>query len=252
MRKIFQILLLALMLMFSSASAYEINDNYIEYEGIVYPSSEKDPNKLRRMAELIAYQRLAEQVAEVNVDSSSTVRNVCELDETANFKVQTILRNLRYVSEFRDSDGSFHAIIRVYLHSAPNSLASAVLKEVPIEDFPPPKFTSIHSEIHYSGLIIDCRGLNLSEAIIPTIKADDGTEIYAYKNVGYRAAVDKGMVTYSSSLDSPRAGNSPLVIKAVSVSGKCDVVISSADGDKVLSANQVAKFLDNCAVVFVR
>lgn len=257
MRKFFQILLAAIILVtFFPASAYEMNGDYIEYEGIAYPGKEKDPNRLQRMAQLIAYQKLAEQVSEVNVDSSATVKNVCELDETANFRVQAALRNMRYVKEFRDRDGSFHAIIRLYIHGVPNSLASAVLNQnVQIEDFPEPIYVNVVSDTTtYSGVIIDCRGQNLSQAIAPSIKAVDGMEVYAYKNVGYQAAVTNGMIGYSTSVDSgvERAGSSPLRIKAVKISGGCDVVISTEDASKILEANKSTNFLNNCAVVLVR
>lgn len=254
MRKIFQILLLATLLIIPAviASAESLS-GFIEVEGIVYYEQGMSPNQMRRMSIMDAYRYLAEQIDALYVTSNSTVKDLRNLDEQINTRVEAALRGAKVISVTRESDGSFHAIVRMPIYGGVQSLSAAVLKEnVVVEDFPPPKFTNIHSEINYTGLIVDCRGLNLSQAIIPTIKSDDGTEIYAYKNVGYRAATDKGMVEYSSSLDSSRAGNSPLVVKAVKVSNKCDVLISSADGDKILSANQVAKFLENCAVVFVR
>ena len=257
MRKFFQILLAAIILVtFFPASAYEMNGDYIEYEGIARPGKETDPNRLQRLAQLIAYQKIAEQVSEVNVDSSATVKNVCELDETANFRVQAALRNMRYVKEFRDRDGSFHAIIRIYIHGVPNSLASAVLNQnVQIEDFPEPIYVNVVADTTtYSGVIIDCRGQNLSQAIAPAIKSVDGTEVYAYKNIGYQAAITNGMIGYSTSVDSgvERAGSSPLRIKAVKISGGCDVVISTEDASKILEANKSTNFLNNCAVVLVR
>lgn len=257
MKKVFQTLLaVVVLLMFSPASAYEMNGEYIEYEGIARPGKEKDPNRLQRLAQLIAYQKLAEQVSEVNVDSTATVKNVCELDETANFRVQAALRNMRYVKEFRDRDGSFHAIIRIYIHGVPNSLASAVLNQnVQIEDFPEPIYVNVVSDTTtYSGVIIDCRGQNLSQAIAPVIKSTDGREVYAYKNFGYQTTISKGMIGYSTSVNSgvERAGSSPLTIKAVNISGGCDVVISTEDADKILTANKLTNFLNNCAVVLVR
>lgn len=255
MKKVFQILLAVVMLLtFLPASAYEMNGDYIEYEGIARPGKETDPNRLQRLAQLIAYQKLAEQVSEVNVDSSATVKNVCELDETAMFNVKAALRNMRYVNEFRDADGSFHSVIRIYIHGEPHSLASAVLnKNIQVEDFPEPIYVNAVSST-YTGVIIDCRGQNLSQAITPVIKSADGREIYAYKNLGYQTTISKGMISYSTSVNSgvERAGSSPLTIKAVNISGGCDVIISTADADKILNANKSANFLSNCAVVLVR
>lgn len=236
------------------AMAFDFGGEYIEAEGIVYANEKKNPNAMRRIAIMDAYRYLAEQVDTIYVSTNSTVKNMRDLDEEINTKVEAALRGAKVIDVKREKDGSFHAIVRLYTHGVPNSLSSAVLNEnVQIEDFPPPKFTNIVS-VNYTGLIIDCRGQNLSTAISPAIKSADGTEIYAYKNIGYQTAVSNGIVAYSTSIDSgvERAGASPLVIKAVSISGNCDVVVSAEDADKILASNQSANFLGNCAVVLVR
>lgn len=236
------------------AMAANFSGDYIEAEGIVYPAGQS-PNVLRRIAIMDAYRYLAEQVDTIYVTTDSTVRNMRDLDETINAKVETALRGAKVISVNRDADGSYHAIVRLYAHGIQGSLSSAVLGEnIVVEDFPAPKVINIHSEIKYTGLIIDCRGHNLSAAIAPAIKSADGVEIYAYKNLGYQTAVDKGMVAYSTNVDSgvERAGTAPLMIKAVGVSGNCDVVVSAEDADRILASNQAANFLGNCAVVLVR
>ena len=254
MKKFFALMLVMVMMIFSSAMAVGFDGgDYIEEEGIVYQEGQS-LNAMRRIAIMDAYRYLSERVDDIHVTSNATVKNLRDLDDEINTKVETVLRGARVMSVTRESDGSFHAIVRLYLNGKAGSLASAVLGEsVQIEDFPPPKFTNIVSE-NYSGLIIDCRGKNLSPAITPAIKSVDGTEIYAYKNIGYQTAVDKGMIAYSTSVDSgvERAGSSPLVIKAVRVSDDCDVVISEEDADIILAYNRSAQFLNNCAVVLVR
>lgn len=255
MRKFFALMSAVVVLSISAmAMAIDFDREYIEVEGIVHPEGQS-PNVLRRIAIMDAYRTLAEQVDTIYVSTNSTVKNMRELDETINARVETALRGAKVISVNREYDGSFHAIVRLYTHGVPKSLSSAVLGEnVVIEDFPAPKVINIHSEINYTGLIIDCRGLNLSTAIAPVIKSADGTEIYAYKNIGYQTAVDKGMVAYSTSVDSgvERAGAAPLTVKAVDVSGNCDVVVSADDADKILTANKSAHFLNDCAVVLVR
>jgi len=255
MRKIFQILLAAVMLMSCSlAAAVDFGGDYIEVEGIVHPEGQS-PNILSRIAVMDAYRKLAEQIDTIYVSTNSTVRNMRDLDEEINARVDTALRGAKVISVNREYDGSYHAIVRLYTHGVPKSLSSAVLGEnVVIEDFPEPKVINIHSEIKYTGLIIDCRGHNLSTAIAPVIKSADGIDIYAYKNIGYQTATSKGMVAYSTSVDSgvERAGAAPLTIKAVDVSGNCDVVVSADDANRILSANKSANFLNNCAVVLVR
>lgn len=254
MRKFFQIVFATVLLVASSlAMAEDFGDDVIEAEGVVYYEPGINPSAMRRVAIMDAQRLLAEQVDTLYVTSESTVKNLRDLDDQINTRVSAALRGAKIISVNRESDGSFHAKLRLSMYGGSTSIAAAVLNEkVVVEDFPKPKTTNIISEATYTGLIIDCRGLNLSKAIAPVIKSDDGTEIYAYKNLGYQAAVDKGIVEYSSTMDSPRAGSSPLVIKAIKISGTCDVVVSANDADKILFANQATKFLDNCAVVLVR
>ena len=252
MKKVLYVLFAATLLVSTLVSASAGNDDYIEAEGIVYPEGQS-LNAMRRIARMDAYRYLAEEVDNLYVTSVSTVRNMRDLYDQINARVEALLRGIRPISETRERDGSFHAIVRLPLYGANQSLASAVLDEnVVVEDFPKPKFTNLRSEITYTGLVVDCRGKNLSTAITPTIKSVGGTEIYAYRNVGYQNAVERGMVEYSANLNSARAGNSPLVVTAVSISGACDVIVSDEDADKILAANQSSNILANCAVVFVR
>ena len=255
MKKFFRIILAATVLLLSVTAQAAISESgdYIEEEGIAYPEGQS-LSAMRRIAIMDAYRFLSERVDDIHFSANSTVRNLRDLDDVINTKVETVLRGARVMDVRREHDGSFHAIVRLYLHGNANSLAGAVLGEtIEIEDFPPPKYTNMVAG-NYTGLIVDCRGKNLSTAIAPVIKAADGTEIYAYKNVGYQTAVSNGVIGYSSSMDSgvERAGASPLVIKAVKVSGGCDVVVSDDDADKILAANRSTKFLNNCAVVLVR
>ncbi|MBO4779788.1 MAG: LPP20 family lipoprotein, partial [Selenomonadaceae bacterium] len=247
MKRFLQVLLtVAVMMIFSPAMAVGFDGGeYIEEEGIVYYDGQS-PNAMRRIAIMDAYRYLSERIDDIHVSSNATVRSLRDLDDVINTKVETVLRGARVMSVTRESDGSFHAIVRLYLNGKSNSLASAVLGEsIEVEDFPPPKITNIVSG-NYSGLIIDCRGKNLSTAIAPVIKSVDGTEIYAYKNLGYQTVVSKGMIAYSTSMDSgvERAGSSPFVVKAVGISGECDVIVSAEDADIILESNKSAQFLN--------
>lgn len=254
MKKFFQVVFATCLLaIFSFASANAQSGGYIEAEGIVYYEKGMQPNAMRRMAILDAYRYLAEQVDSIRVTSKTTVKNMRDLDDEINSNVEAVLHGAKVISVTRQGDGSFHAKVRLSMYGGENSLAGAVLKkDIPLEDFPKPKFTNVRSEINYTGLVVDCRGLNLSTAITPAIKTVSGVEIYAYKNVGYQNAVNRGIVEYADKIDSPRAGSMPLVVKAVKISDSCDVIISDEDAEKILAVNQSTNILTNCAVVLVR
>lgn len=114
----------------------------------------------------------------------------------------------------------------------------------------------------YTGVIIDASGLPLEATFSPVIYDVKGRAIYGMKNVNPDFAISKGMVEYSRNLEQSklqsRAGSNPLILKATSVSGgknstnKVNVVVSEADGDKILLANEKNSMLKQCSVVFVR
>ena len=115
----------------------------------------------------------------------------------------------------------------------------------------------------YSGVIVDASGLGLTETFSPVIYDTNGRAVYGIENLQNDALIiSEGMVSYSNSINDAtaiqRAGNAPLIVKAVSVRGgnnsvnKVNAVISATDADKILLANQKTHMLENCAVVFVK
>lgn len=258
--KYFQLLIVSsILLCFSLAYATGWNNNgFIEAEGVVYPEPSASINDMRRTAVLEAYRYLAEEVDNLHIDSETTIRKSRREDDVINSKVETVLRGAKVTSVSRDSDGAFHAVVRLPIYGSSQSLASAVLPENrEVEEFPKPKYANMESgnfDKIYTGLIVDCRGLNLNVAISPVLKSANGEKIYSYENISRQTAVDKGIVEYSDKLDSgvQRAGNNPLIIKAIKISSECDAVVNDEDANKILIANQTSKFLNNCSVVFVR
>ena len=251
-KKILSILALGVFLFSSIVSAAEIQGNgYIEVEEIQYYQQGKSLNELRRMAEMRAYRKLAEELGNLHISSSSTMQNEM-LDDTIRVNVEKTVHGAK-VTVTRDSENSFIAKCRLNLFGGENSIANIVVPQnKKIEEFPKPKF--VNADAKYTGLIIDCSGQNLSTAVLPKIQSASGQEVYAFKYLDRNTVVTRGMVNYSESATSgvQRAGANPLTITALFVQGDCDIVVSDEDADKILAANQSAKFLNNCMVVFVK
>lgn len=268
MKKNFRILLMTAAILFMGvlaaakiANAEMTNEGFVEVESITNPEPGESLNAVRRIAVLEAYRMLAEEVGELRISSASTLNEYIHeqraLEQTLSAKVDTVVRGAKVKSVYRDEGGAFHAIVRLAVFGGQSSLANAVLPESAVEDFPKPKMTNFESAVDeqtYTGLIIDCSDFDLSTAVTPVIKSAGGEEIYAYKNLARQTVVERGMVGYSESSGAgvQRAGSNPLNVKALFISGECDVVVSDADADKILAANQASKFLNNCLVVFVR
>ena len=106
----------------------------------------------------------------------------------------------------------------------------------------------------YTGLIVDCRGLDLRPVMSPVIKNAEGTPIYGYKNLNYDKVVANGMAGYTRDITkATRAGSHPLVVKAIAAADhNGNPVLSVADANRVLIENGATGFLDTASVVFVR
>lgn len=269
MKKFFAALAAAAVLFIGAPTqAVEVgNDCVIEVDGTAYPSAGEPPNVTQRTAQLYAYRLLAEHVGELRITSSTTIQEALEtkkgktesnrlFHDDLSARVETVVKGALIKKTYRDPDGSFHAIARLSMFGGPKSIANAVLPDqTVVEDFPAPIFTNLDSGdvSGYTGLIIDCRDMGLDVAIAPSIKAANGTEIYAYRNVTRQMASNRGMVAYADSPENAnRAGANPLTVKALFIEGECDAVVSDEDANKILVANQSGHFLNNCMVVFVR
>ncbi|SFA68922.1 LPP20 family lipoprotein [Selenomonas ruminantium] len=270
MRKVLLLTGLLMMLLVSTvwANGEFSDEGYVEATGVGEPGQSYSAGI--RAAELVAFRKVAQEIADMSIDSDTTVEQGMTLNDTIRTKIKAVLHHAKVVNEYKGSDGYYYATVRVPVFGS-NSIASAVLpKNEKIEPFPQPQVKVVqpgvdvresHDTIvlagNYTGVIIDCRGLGLATAMSPVIKTDKGEKIYGYKNLDTELVINKGMASYAKSTTAnvSRAGSNPLIIKAVDVEGygkKCNPVISTTDANRLLAENANGHFLEACAVVFVR
>ena len=244
----------------------------------------------RRAAVVDGYRQLAEAVKGVHVDSETTVENMMVTNDRIVTRVDAVIKGAKIIEERQIEGGAYMVKMQVALFGVSDSLASAVLpKESTVESFPEPvpsvepSQTSIHVDISvpstipswtpgqttgskaekapagkaygkYTGLIVDCTGLGLNPVMSPVIKNANGEPIYGHKNLNYDMVVANGMAGYTRDISkATRAGNNPLVVRAVSLDNhNGNPVISVADANRVLIENAATGFLEKTNVVFVR
>lgn len=109
----------------------------------------------------------------------------------------------------------------------------------------------------YTGLILDARGLSAKPALSPKIVSEAGDEVYGPTYVSREFAVQKGMVQYTSNLESgkgsPRAGCTPLLVRALRTEGlnQCDFIVSNTDANEIQGEHMNLRFLKECQVTIV-
>ena len=106
---------------------------------------------------------------------------------------------------------------------------------------------------NYTGLIVDCRGLDLKPVMSPVLLNTNGTKIFGHKNLDVDKIVAHGMVDYVTDPEQvARAGENPLVVKAVALENfNANPVLSLADSNRVLIVSHATKFLKDLKVVFL-
>ena len=228
-------------------------------------------------AKVDAYRLIAEEVHGVQIDSDTTVENSILTSDIIKTKVNGVIKGAKVVSRSVDGNGYYHVVMELPVYGGSNSLAAAVLPQVPQQGFLPPSdiipvdtkpaapaVTTNPNQAtvgnlygatgQYTGLIVDCSGLGLQTAMAPALYTDGKKVVYGLENFSHEQVINRGYVGYSNSASSgvQRAGSNPMIVKAQSVEHFFNPVISKDDAAKILAENQMNGFLSTGNVVFVK
>ncbi len=237
-----------------------------------------------------AMARLLEATKEVRVDAESTTRNYINENRLVNTRVSGLVRHAEITELRQAEDGSYQIMMRMPIHGEqgmsgallPMAMAniqkvgiatrvvrddakfgSAPRKTRPVETVVSTSKTTEataapeEASMAYTSLIVDASGKEAAPAMYPRILNKHGEVLYDLSRVDPNAAVINGMCAYRKSLDKAksekRAGNNPLVIKALetSGSGRADLVLDDADAEKLLIADADGNFLHQANVIVV-
>lgn len=106
-----------------------------------------------------------------------------------------------------------------------------------------------------TGLLIDMRGLGAIPAVAPVLRAESGEVIYALDGLVAPAVALRMPVVYVTDPADPvavaRAGESPVLARAIRVDNGVDPVVSAADAARILAAAESSPFLLQAQVVMV-
>ncbi len=111
----------------------------------------------------------------------------------------------------------------------------------------------------FTGLVVDCRGFQVSRAMAPKIMTSDEDEVWGTVSVSPDFVLSTGIVGYLPSLEMAlggkvsRAGENPLVVRCIGRQGsfRANAVVSDADAQRIRDEDSKSKFLSQFRVVFV-
>ena len=238
----------------------------VEAAGFGVPSiMSKSPAQARLMARraaiVDAQRNLLEAVEGVKVDAETTVQNFATTNDIVKTKVSGMVRGARIVDEQQLADGTYQVTLRINLYgqSSLSELITDTTKPaapVPLP-MPSPYYTPVALPTAYTGLVVDVTGLPLVRAMSPVIYDDTGRPIYGHTNLIPDYVVSQGMIDYMCTpediraidLGQSRAGVSPIVVQAIGLRDhNVNIIISQADADRILAANEHGNFLPKAMV----
>lgn len=225
-----------------------------------------------KTARHLAYEKLAETVNGINLYSDATYDRELMVDSNLKTVLKAMIRNARVVNEEKKqfTDGSIWVEVTLGLklfgedglvkpsadwgkmNQAKLSPAPEPKPAAPPVKVPPPAAGGA-----YTGLVIDARGLGASPAMLPKIVVENGEILYGMTEISREYILKYGLMGYQNDLAKAqkldRVGASPLVVKAVKVSGKhnADYVVSLEDAARIKAASADKNFLKECRVVAV-
>lgn len=195
-----------------------------------------------RAAIVDAQRLIAEEVHGVQIDSDTTVENSILTSDIIKTKVNGVIKGAKVVSRSVDGNGYYHVVMELSVYGGANSLAAAVLPQVPQQGFLPPsdiipvdkiagvalkpESTGVNAAAptvpatqvpavnqatvgnlygatgQYTGLIVDCSGMGLQTAMAPAVFTEGRKVVYGLENFSHDQVINRGYVGYSKSLTS--------------------------------------------------
>ena len=192
-----------------------------------------------RAATADAYRLIAEEVHGVQIDSDTTVENSILTSDIIKTKVKGVVKGAKVVSRSVDGNGYYHVVMELPVYGGSNSLAAAVLPQVPQQGFLPPSDIIPVDKIagvalkpdsteanaaaptvpatqvpavnqatvgnlygatgQYTGLIVDCSGMGLQTAMAPAIVTEGRKIVYGLEKFSREQVLNRGYVGYSKS-----------------------------------------------------
>ena len=224
------------------------------------PSRSINSAQARAMAKnsaiMSARENLFNIIKNVRINSNTLIKDFMANSDIKRTEVQNFVQLSRVVNISYISNNSVKASVAMKLTG---SFADAVLPKSIQTIYPvhqPKSHGGVNGEV-FTGLVLDCRGLNVKPAVAPHILDEDSNEIYGVAFASRDYVVKHGMSGYAKGLTAARTdqrvGDNPLIVTGLrsSDSGLSDIVISIADAERIRRAASNMSFLHKCRLIIV-
>lgn len=205
-----------------------------------------------KAAELDAVRNILTVLKGIQITSEKTVGQAMSASGDLTAKLEAEARGFKRVGTPRYfSDGGVEMDVEMSIAELFAEVAEAVEAPKAADAKPLPA----NGEAKNSGLVVDAKGLHPKPALAPRLLDEAGKEVYSAAVVEPNALKANGIAGYLKSLDeakkSARVGATPMVVKALRVSGASDLVIANADAEKLRDPKGNVSYLGEGRVIIV-
>jgi len=224
------------------------------------PMQASNPAHARAVAErealTSARNNLLDIMGRIYIDSRTKVGDRMNASKTMRTKWLRFLQNARVVSKSYLPDGSVKTKVAIDLDNTFRDLA--LPKSIrQIDRVHQTSGSNSRPEEHYTGLVVDCRGIQIQCALVPTITDEAGNVVYGTAYVSREYVLKKGMVEYVKNPKAienhPRVADRPLIVKGAKTAenSPVDIIISNLDAAKIKGSASNLGLLQECRVLIV-
>ncbi|MCX7943766.1 MAG: hypothetical protein N2746_04590 [Deltaproteobacteria bacterium] len=203
-----------------------------------------------RAAELDAYRKILEIVKGVRVDSSWTIGDLMQSVPEVKTSVEGVIRGMKRIDTKYYSDGGVDVIVQVNLEGM---MASTTAKEIvkkqeekkgaveSVSNQQPKDSKDAKSDKSenqgITGYIINVKGHPYQPVMYPKIIDEKNNELFGVDKVDPSIVNEGKIVSYylteNAAKNSDRVKDKPVVINAVSIRNKSEIVIKNEDAKKL-------------------
>lgn len=208
-----------------------------------------------RAARQAAIRDLLEAVQGVTISSTTTVRNAMLESDVIRSKIEGTVHDFKILKVKYYDAYDVGMIVEMPLTGAVYDAVLPGERGGRIVQGPSTATPAAGGAV--TGLIIDAVGLDVMPAMAPKILDEEGNEVYGTTKVLRNWALQQGVAGYHNNMqgarENERVSGNPMVVKALRTTGPngCDLIISTADAERVRSAAQNQPFLEECRVMIV-